>query len=60
MKEATGIQGTFKLGLNSIFLAKYDQFFSRYCVLFEPLLGWKWAHVCHKQRTEEEGICGKW
>ena len=37
MKEATGIQGTFKLGLNSIFLAKYDQFFSRYCVLFEPL-----------------------
>ena len=37
MKEATGIQVTFEIGLNSTFLAKYEQFLSRYCVLLEPL-----------------------
>ena len=59
MKEATGIQGTFKLGLNSTFLAKYDQFFSRYCVLFGPLSRQKCAYVCHDQKNEKESIYRK-
>ena len=31
-------------------------FFGAKCVLFEPLLGSECAYVCHKVRTEKEGV----
>ena len=53
---------TFHLGIHQqkhVFGGKFDPFFSRYFVLFEPLLGWKYEYVCHDWKTEKEGIYSK-
>ena len=50
-KQAIVLQVIF---ISKIKLKKY--IFSRYQVLFEPLLGLECAYVCHKLRTGKEGI----
>ena len=59
IKEAISIQVPFMLEIKLKkvhFLANYDHFFSRSCLLFEALLGWECACVCHDLRTEKEEI----
>ena len=36
--------------------SKYNHFFRKVCVHFEPLLGWESAQVCHSLRSEKEDI----
>ena len=59
MKKKFGIQVTFMLKIKILkyILVNFEHFFSRYCLLFEPLLGWESTDVCHNLRIEKEGIC---
>ena len=66
MKVAIVIQltlNTWKLICKSTFFSNfvisYGHFRNRYCVLFESLLGWECAYLCHDKRNEKEGIYNK-
>ena len=59
VKQAIGIQVTSsrKISIKKIILVlKPDRFFSKLCINFEPLLGWKCAFICHEVRTGKESI----
>ena len=60
IKEAIEIQVTLisenKDQKGYFFESKYNHFFRKVCVHFEPLLGWESAQVCHSLRSEKEDI----
>ena len=59
IKQTSGVQMTLLLEIERQkynFFANYEHFFTRKCVLFQPLLGWQCACACHNVRTEAEDM----
>ena len=62
IKQENGIELTFTLELNmqkKHFSEEDQQFFSKWNVHYQPLLGWESTCICHKLKSGKQVLFGK-